>query len=612
VRRTLATGVPILLLAAAAGAGAVWYVWPQAGMWPFVACAALWIVGGLLTRRWWTTTPYDIPLALFLLAAYVGVWVAFDRDAAWAKYWMIVGGVMLFYAVAHLPTERHQRAFGWLYALFGAGIAGYFFWTNDWDAIPAKIEVFNAWGKAIQARLPYLPGHRMHPNVVGGMLAAILPFQVWALASGSQRRWFSCLAGAAALGLSGAALIMTTSRGAWLGLAVAGGLWGLWAVSRLLSTRGAGPWGVLLRRLTWVVALLVLVSVVGAGAVLVLAGPDTLSASLAGVVDAGDRAALLEHAAWLMQDYVYTGGGLGSFQLLHSTYVLVLHVGHSVHSHNLFLDIGVEQGVIGLLAFLALVGVAGAQILRDRLQCGLLAAAAVSLGVVLVHGLVEDALYGSRGVLLLFLPLALLWARQPYPNPWSSRWRWAVGPGSVILVALGLLVWGRSLWAAGWANAGAVAQSRAELSIYHFPGQTPREVRTRVDLDQAVLSFERALALEPGSRTANLRLGMIRYEQGEYEAALQLLQRAYAANPHHLATQELLGYAYVATGQPEMAAPLLAHVSLGARGVDKLLWEARSFRERGEEVRAADAYRAALLIEPGNATARQGLEQVAP
>jgi tetratricopeptide (TPR) repeat protein len=105
---------------------------------------------------------------------------------------------------------------------------------------------------------------------------------------------------------------------------------------------------------------------------------------------------------------------------------------------------------------------------------------------------------------------------------------------------------------------------------------------------------------------------MIRYERADYEAALELLQRAYATNPHHLATQELLGYAYVATGQPENGAPLLAGVSLGGGGVDKLLWEARSFRDRGDDARAANAYRAALLIEPGNATARQGLEQVAP
>lgn len=185
-----------------------------------------------------------------------------------------------------------------------------------------------------------------------------------------------------------------------------------------------------------------------------------------------------------------------------------------------------------------------------------------------------------------------------------------MAPGAVILVALALLLWGRPLVAAGWANAGAAAQSRAELSIFRFPGATPREARTQVDLSAAVAAYQRALALEPGNRTANLRLGMIRYEQGRYEEARDLLQRAHDAEPRHPATRELLAYVHVALGQPEEAAPLLSQVAMGPSGVEKMVWEAQSYQKRGALAQAADGYRAVLLVEPDNQAARRGLEQV--
>jgi hypothetical protein len=583
LRDTAVVWAPTLLVASAAVAGAVWYAWPEVGGWPLLGWGALWLVAAALTGRWWTATPYDIPLACLLLTACVAVLVAFDRQAAWGKYWTIVGGLMLFYAVAHLPTQRHRRAFAWAYALFGAGIAGYFFWTNDWDAFPAKVEAFVAWGTALQARLPYLPGHRLHPNVVGGLLAAIVPFQVWAVASSRRGRWQAQLAGAGALLLSAAALVMTASRGAWLGLVAAGGLWAL-----VRARRWAG----------WALLLLVVGMVGGAAVALVLLSPEALPFGMSSLLRIGDRGLLLEHAVWLMQDYPYTGGGLGGFQLLHSTYILALHVGHTIHSHNLFLDIGVEQGIPGLISFLALVVLSAVQVWRSRGRPGLAAAAAVGWGAMLVHGFVEDALYGSRGVLLLFVPLGLFIAPASGLRSRAAKAHRALAPAAAVVLAAALLLGGRTLLAAGWANLGTVMQSQAELSVYHYPGAAPRDVRPRVDLEHAVGAWERALALAPGDRTACQRLGMLRYEQGDYGAALELLQQAYAASPRLPATREFLAYTYVALGQPAKAAPLLAGPTLGPTMVDKMLWEAKRAEAQGDRQRAADAYRAVLLYEP--------------
>ena len=42
----------------------------------------------------------DIFLWLFLASAGVGVWAAYDRGPAWAVFWLLVGAVGLYYAIA--------------------------------------------------------------------------------------------------------------------------------------------------------------------------------------------------------------------------------------------------------------------------------------------------------------------------------------------------------------------------------------------------------------------------------------------------------------------------------------------------------------------------------
>ena len=78
-------------------------------------------------------------------------------------------------------------------------------------------------------------------------------------------------------------------------------------------------------------------------------------------------------------------------------------------------------------------------------------------------------------------------------------------------MVLGLM--GRSLVAAWWyANLGAVAQTRAELSQYdynRFDNPSLDQIRQREDLSAAEAYFSRALAIDPGQATARTRLAQI-------------------------------------------------------------------------------------------------------
>ena len=56
----------------------------------------------------------------------------------------------------------------------------------------------------------------------------------------------------------------------------------------------------------------------------------------------------------LVKDYWYTGSGLGVTPMVLSTYAFLVHVPFLFHAHNLYLQIALEQGVFGLVAFVGI------------------------------------------------------------------------------------------------------------------------------------------------------------------------------------------------------------------------------------------------------------------
>jgi hypothetical protein len=166
----------VLTLGPAMGAGAVWYVYPQAGPWPLAAVLLPWILRPAQAARL-LRSPFTPPLLLFVVTAALSVWAAYDRDTALAKFWPIIGGILLFYAFAGgLRESGTPRLYGRLTAIFGGGLTLYFLATNPWDVFPAKYPALVRLGQAIQEPLPAFNLHQMNPNVVGGILAMLVPF----------------------------------------------------------------------------------------------------------------------------------------------------------------------------------------------------------------------------------------------------------------------------------------------------------------------------------------------------------------------------------------------------------------------------------------------------
>jgi putative inorganic carbon (HCO3(-)) transporter len=556
-------------LACATAAGVVWYLFPQSGPWPLFLALLPWGLRLIWTGRPTRRTSLDLLLGFFVLTAGLGVWAAYDRSVAWRKFWLIVGAVFIFYALVNAESLGEMRS--WLLASFGAGVALYFLVTHDWQAYQVKIEALSRLGRTLQAPLPDWPGHRMNPNVAASILAMMLPFaglvtlQAWQQLRQTdppqlRARWPRLVFAFLLLALTLFGLLMTVSRAAWLAVFVAFLLVVLWAIAVRLA-RSAGR-----SRATALAGML------GLGLVLLL-GIGLIWPWLSAAVMPADksisgRLELLQRSATLLGDYPLVGAGLGGFQMLYSTYALLLHVGYLPHSHNLFLDVALEQGLPGLLAL------AGMWLLfvwrawrvpspdGGRRAPGALAAAAVSLLIVLLHGLADDPLYSGRGVLLLFIPLAFGACLSVGRSPRRGRqlaFAWPVGLLVLLLIAL---LWREPLLSVSYSNLGAIHQSRTELSIYRWPEWPVQDdVRRQVNLDQPLLEFQRALAFNPRNGTAHRRLGMIDLAQSRYGSALQHLEATLAVEPHSQTTQQLLGEAYLANGQLEEGQALWSDVS---------------------------------------------------
>jgi hypothetical protein len=259
--------------------------------------------------------------------------------------------------------------------------------------------------------------------------------------------------------------------------------------------------------------------------------------------------------------------------MVHSSYVRLLHVRFlEQHVHNLPLQIAVEQGLPGLVAFLGLLGVVILELVRlyRRAECGsaLRWAGTAAVVALLLQGIGEAGNYSSPMVLIGFLPfgfvLGCAWRSevpvQVTASLASTRhpgWASIGGGVAVIVVLTAALPPGPR--AAFRANLGAVAQTQAELSVYRWPEWPIQDAVRRspdVDLAPAIAHYRAALALDLANVTANRRLGQIELSLGQYPAARRHLETAYAAAPSQRATRQLLGESYALLGETERAVAL--------------------------------------------------------
>jgi hypothetical protein len=576
--------VELILLALC---GAVWMVKPEWGIW-FILIALLPLALRVINGAFLFQT-VDWLVFAFVLTAWTGYWATYDQATAWNKVWMVVTAALLYFSLKVQPRRNLLYVSACIFCL-GVGVSIYYFLTHDFVALPRKLELVNQIGRAIMNVRPQMGWEPIHPNYVAGMIAVTIPFILYPISESRKRGntlpvWVLPVI-VIGLGVAGLALVMATSRGVVLAMVGGAGGWLVWRLSQFTGIRnrikGEALFPILM--MFYVCAVIVFLYI----------GPARSGSLFTSNYYYGDgsRAELFSRSLYLLFDYPITGGGLGSFPGLYSHYLLGIPFFNVPNSHNLFLDVGIEQGVFGGLAFLSLylaslwtVSSAVAKGHKDNVFNWVVL---FSLIVVIIHGMVDNYLYNGAGtVLALFLVgLSMNKVAHDQAGVRSRVDLKTIGVITIIwlLIALVNINQIRAIW---FANLGAVQLAKVELDGFPETGWAGDEIVPR--LDAAGAALQAALQFDPANRTANQRLGMISMYRRDFEAAVRYLEIAHAQAPQHRGIIKSLAYTYVWLGRMEQAQEYLAQIPEAQEELDVyvLWWEAHGRSDLFENAKVA-------------------------
>jgi O-antigen ligase len=587
--RSFALGVFVVLI----GSTISLYLWPQVWLWALLLPAALWGMR-LAARKSLGERPLQVwALIIFVVTAAVGYWAAYDEKAAWEKFCLIVMAVLFYLIIAGQPRENLKLLAGFWFVV-GVGIAAYFLMTFDFTTQIEKFQLIHQMGLAwMKVRPISLSISSIHPNDASGIAIITAAYGLFLLSDGQNKlrnRTILKSAVLVGLGIVCLAVILASSRGAFLGLAGGLGVWTLW---RVLSSAHS-PLAAKLQRLF---PFFVVIAVLLVGGFL-FAIPFGLSGSLSftGGNISISRLHLFRSGLWILRDFPFTGGGLNSFPGLFSQYVLVIPYYSILNSHNMFLDVMIEQGIPGGLSFLLIYLIAVWQLLsawRDhpsgRWQL-LYFAAGISLFTTILHGMVDDYVYGGQGTLMALISagLAVLASRvsdQDIPPASSAmapigtlerhhrfHFQWFSPRWMTLLAALIILfpfTW-KGLIAQWYANIGSVKMAKIDLANYpanrwYDGGETQRWA-------PAETYFRRALAYQPDNRTAHHRLGLISLMNLDFLAASDHLLKAYQKDSADRGVIKNLGYSYLWLGEIDKAQVFLTKIPEAKDELDAYVW----------------------------------------
>jgi putative inorganic carbon (hco3(-)) transporter len=402
---------------------APWLLFPE--RFPLVTAVALallalsWLWPLLRRRPPLPATPFNLALLVWALALLGGVLVSADPDLTLPKATGLLLGFAAWRYLARCAPHPRPRALGAAaFVLAGLGFTLLGFLNADWLAkAPSQVGFAQAVLKAIP--LPPLPetgADAVHPNQIAGTITLYWPLLLALLLGAPLRRPVRLGLGLLVL-LIGAMLLLTQSRSGWLGgFASGAALLTLWA-TLLPAPRRRRALGLLLAGGLAVVIL-----------ALILIGPQRLpdlgeapppATAVGSLATLNYRALVWPWALTAVQDFPYTGVGLGAFRrVAQRLYPLAVPPGADIaHAHNILLQVALDVGLPGLVAYAALLLLAasvGWQAARwDARQRPLALGLLAGLVGLHVYGLTDALAPGAKPGLLFWMALGLLAALRP-------------------------------------------------------------------------------------------------------------------------------------------------------------------------------------------------------
>ncbi len=300
-----------------------------------IVAAAFWVVRWVACGSLSVRTLADWPIVVLVLLIPVTLWATPLPSVTVPQVYRLATGILLFYALVNWTnTSSRLRLVFSSTALIGIGLALSAPVTVQWAT-----DKLSFIPDSVYQRFTLLVSDTTNPNVLAGYLAILLPCALALLLfCWTRLNWLFRLFVVGSVLCMGAVMALTQSRGALLALTAA----------LIVMVMLCWKWG-------W---LLVFPSVFVAGILIRLLGIARLVEILASSSTLGSaegRVEVWSRAIYMIRDFPFTGIGIGMFGSLADAVYPFFHFAPQTvpHAHNLFLQIAVDLGIPGLIAWLA-------------------------------------------------------------------------------------------------------------------------------------------------------------------------------------------------------------------------------------------------------------------
>ena len=369
-------------------------------LWSIFLPAAIAIAAGFWLIRWAAygkpsvRTPADLAVLLLVMIFPVTLKVTILPEVSRIQVMRLLTGIALFYAIANWGNSITRLRL----LLAGSAIVGISLALSAPFSVEWVTDKLVFIPGSLYQQLPLILSDSIHPNVLAGNLVILLPIPLafllfnWEESKPPERLLYSLTS----ISLF-AIIILTRSRGAWLAL----------ACSLIFFTIARFRWG-------WLLVIIILVIIIVTAWRVDLTRMLNFILTSQSIGGMALRINIWNRAIHIIRDFPFTGIGMGLFNEAISTlYPINLTNPAYHHAHNLFLQIGIDLGLIGLIAWTAIfltITITSWQVLQiGRLQTNPLA---IALGVgsigsqiaLVVHGLVDSVTWG------MVRPVPLVWA----------------------------------------------------------------------------------------------------------------------------------------------------------------------------------------------------------
>ena len=383
-----------------------------------VAMSLLWMA------RWWATgrltaaTPMDMPILGILAMVPVSLYVSWDRSLSQPKFYGLILGVAVFYAVVNATRTIRGVQFATIGLVLTSAAASMMGLVGmDW--FPDKLfywpQLYAHLPKLIQG-IPRSFYGGFSPQGIGGTLIFLIPVQLsllWSSRSATRIQgasdnrlvqiwwaWYRPIL-ALTLLLTTFTLTLTQCRGCLIGISVGLLVFAAWYDRRAL----------------WVIATMTLVLFVvlesGIGweltQVVLRMVPDSSTVQV--------RMEIWQRAICMIRDFPHTGVGMGTFDIavkMMYPFSIIPADARVTHAHNELLQVAVDLGIPGLVGYVALLTTFAVTVWRayhalsDRWLRALIMGLACGMLAHQVFGLTDAFLLGTKPGVVMWVFMGLI------------------------------------------------------------------------------------------------------------------------------------------------------------------------------------------------------------